>query len=380
MVKQVLVTLGILFSLNLFSQSTAFPTPDSLQNLPNNKGVRYKNGGIFTTTPTTGADDSTMYIFGRKLVTRNLRLLKLIADSVELNPFSSFKSVVLADTNGNLSSTSLDTFASKLKVSYNLTGATGSTGATGPQGIQGIQGNTGAQGIQGITGPTGAQGLKGDTGVAGPQGIAGVTGAQGIQGNTGPTGATGAQGITGNTGVQGIQGVTGPTGSVGATGSQGITGSTGATGATGGFAGATTFSAYSSGTVYTLTSSMSKVDFGTTDPTITITTPGTYALFVNIKIAYNGFLSATNRTVTLKLRRTNNTAGDLANTTTTFVTQIISVANLTGTAGDCDIPASIYTTSNSNDAIELQGNISSILGLTGSMDVQEASIVAVRIN
>lgn len=100
-------------------------------------------------------------------------------------------------------------------------------------------------------------------------------------------------------------------------------------------------------------------------------------LFVNVKLAYNGLLSATNKTVTLKLRRTNNTASDITNSTTTFITQIVSLVGLTGTAGDCDVPVILYTTSNSNDVIELWGSISA--SVTGSMDVQEASIVAVRI-
>ena len=137
--------------------------------------------------------------------------------------------------------------------------------------------------------------------------------------------------------------------------------------------------AYSAGTVYSLTASMAKVDFGTTDPAITIPATGKYLITTNVKLAYNGVISATNRTVTLKLRRTNNTAADLSNSTTTFVTQVVSLVGLTGTAGDCDVPALIYN-GTSGDTIEMQGQISSVSGLTGSMDVQEASIVATRIN
>ena len=106
---------------------------------------------------------------------------------------------------------------------------------------------------------------------------------------------------------------------------------------------------------------------------------GKYLITTNVKLAYNGVISATNRTVTLKLRRTNNTAADLSNSTTTFVTQVVSLVGLTGTAGDCDVPALIYN-GTSGDTIEMQGQISSVSGLTGSMDVQEASIVATRIN
>lgn len=142
--------------------------------------------------------------------------------------------------------------------------------------------------------------------------------------------------------------------------------------------GATNGAIYSAGTVYSLTTTMQKVDFGTTDPAITIPAAGTYLIYTNVKLAYNGLLSATNKTVTLKLRRTNNTAADLSNSTTTFVTPVVALSALNGTAGDCDIPALIYTTSNNNDSIELWGNISA--AITGSMDIQEASIVIVKIN
>lgn len=136
-----------------------------------------------------------------------------------------------------------------------------------------------------------------------------------------------------------------------------------------------TFTAYSSGTAYTLTTSSSKVDFGTNDPTITITSPGTYLITTNVRLEYSGLTTALNA-CTLKLRRTNNTASDLSNASTVF--NVPTVTLLTGTGGDCDIPAIIYTTSNSNDVIEMWGNRSG--GLTvGSILVGEASITAIKL-
>lgn len=135
------------------------------------------------------------------------------------------------------------------------------------------------------------------------------------------------------------------------------------------------FTAYSAGTVYTLTTSSAKVDFGTTDPSITITTPGTYQISVNIRIQYNGLTTALNA-CNFKLRRTNNTAADLANASTNF--NVPAVTLLSGTGGDCDMPSVIYTTANSNDVIELWANRSGGLTL-GSIEVAEASIVAVRL-
>lgn len=135
------------------------------------------------------------------------------------------------------------------------------------------------------------------------------------------------------------------------------------------------FTAYSAGTVYTLTTSSAKVDFGTTDPSITITTPGTYQISVNIRIQYNGLTTALNA-CNFKLRRTNNTAADLINASTNF--NVPAVTLLSGTGGDCDMPSVIYTTANSNDVIELWANRSGGLTL-GSIEVAEASIVAVRL-
>lgn len=139
--------------------------------------------------------------------------------------------------------------------------------------------------------------------------------------------------------------------------------------------GADRFTAYSAGTNYTLNTTSQKVDFSTTDPTVTITAPGTYVIYANVKIEYAGLTTALNA-LNFKLRRTNNTAADLSNASTTF--NVPAVTLLTGTGGDCDIPMVIYTTTNSNDVIEMWGNRSGGLTL-GSIQVGEASIVAVRI-
>lgn len=139
--------------------------------------------------------------------------------------------------------------------------------------------------------------------------------------------------------------------------------------------GASRFSAYSAGTAYTLTTSSAKIDFGTTDPVITLTTPGTYLILSNLKIEYSGLTTALNA-LSFKLRRTNNTAADLTNATTTF--NVPAVTLLTGTGGDCDLPPVFYTTSNSNDVIEMWGNRSGGITL-GSIQVGEASLVAIRI-
>lgn len=140
--------------------------------------------------------------------------------------------------------------------------------------------------------------------------------------------------------------------------------------------GSVTYSAYASGSSYTLTTSSSKVDFGTTDPSITIGAAGTYLIYTNLKIDYAGVTTALNA-CSFKLRRTNNTAADLPNAVTTFNVPALTLAS--GTGGDVDIPLIVYSTLNTNDTVELWGNRSGGLTL-GSINVSEASIVAVRIN
>jgi hypothetical protein len=133
--------------------------------------------------------------------------------------------------------------------------------------------------------------------------------------------------------------------------------------------------AYSSGTVYTLTTTSAKVDFGTTDPVVTLPAPGTYLILTNLKIEYAGLTTLLNA-CNFKLRRTNNTATDLSNAATTF--NVVATL-LTGTGGDVDVPAVIYTTTNSNDVIELWANRQNGISVTGNINVGEASIVAIRI-
>lgn len=145
--------------------------------------------------------------------------------------------------------------------------------------------------------------------------------------------------------------------------------------ATGSNPGATTFEGIGTGTTYNLTTTSAKVDFGTTDPSITLTSPGTYMIVTNVKLDYAGLTTLGASTSTLKVRRTNNTATDLA--TTGFTTPVLTL--LTATAGDCDIRTFIYTTSNSNDVLEVWGNRGANVTV-GNVVVSEASIIAIKIN
>lgn len=135
-------------------------------------------------------------------------------------------------------------------------------------------------------------------------------------------------------------------------------------------------SAYASGTVYALTTTSAKVDFGTTDPVITIPAAGTYLIMANVRVTTSGLTQLAANQCDFKLRRTNNTAADITNATATTSVPVATL--LTSDIGDADIATVIYTTTNSNDVIEIWG--SRALGISlGAINVSSAHIVAVRL-
>lgn len=136
-------------------------------------------------------------------------------------------------------------------------------------------------------------------------------------------------------------------------------------------------SVYASGTVYTLTAVSAAVDFGTTDPVLTFNAAGTYAVRARVKVALNGATFAANRTLTLKLRRTNNTAADLANSTTTYIVPVVTT--ITNTLAIIDLPEVLYTTALTNDTVTIFSDIS-VVPTAGTISIDEASIVAVRLS
>jgi len=138
-----------------------------------------------------------------------------------------------------------------------------------------------------------------------------------------------------------------------------------------------TITVYSDGTVYTITNTQAPIDFGTTDPSITITKPGTYLIMAHANWENVGATYALNRTITTKLRRTNNTAADLAGSSTAFGTGIITA--LSGVAGNIHLPTVLYTTINTDDIIQIFGGIDTVAS-AGSTTCTEASIVAVRLH
>lgn len=133
---------------------------------------------------------------------------------------------------------------------------------------------------------------------------------------------------------------------------------------------------YAAGTAYSLTGTSAALDFGTTDPVLTINKAGTYLITARANLEYVGATFAANQTATLKLRRTNNTAADLTGSSTALGTNIVTTVD--GVLAVVNLPGVLYTTANVDDAITIYGDVS-VVPSAGSLDATEASIVAVRL-
>lgn len=133
---------------------------------------------------------------------------------------------------------------------------------------------------------------------------------------------------------------------------------------------------YAAGTAYQLTNTAALLDFGTTDPSLTITVAGTYLILARVRYDYNAATFAAVRTITTKLRRTNNTPADLTNGSSGWITEIITT--LSYTAMIQELPPVVYVTANTDDVIQIWGSIDTVPS-AGSLDAVEAEIVAIRI-
>jgi len=133
---------------------------------------------------------------------------------------------------------------------------------------------------------------------------------------------------------------------------------------------------YAAGTAYQLTTTSAALDFGTTDPSVTLNAPGTWLIFSRAVVKFNAATFAATKNATIKLRRTNNTAGDITGASTVLPTGVTSTT--TGPLGNLVVPPILYTTTNSGDIISLFGSIETAPS-AGSIDVTEAEIIAIRI-
>ncbi len=110
---------------------------------------------------------------------------------------------------------------------------------------------------------------------------------------------------------------------------------------------------------------------------ITLTTAGSWMLYARARVDYVAATFAAVRTVSLKLRRTNNTAGDVTAAASAFKTEIITT--LTYTAPTLLIPVVQYDTALTTDILQMQVAIDTD-PTAGSIQIVEADLVAVYLH
>lgn len=128
------------------------------------------------------------------------------------------------------------------------------------------------------------------------------------------------------------------------------------------------------GTVYTLTTTFANVDFGTTDPIVTLANAGTYSIYVDVQTSLVT-ATTTTQSVSYKLRRTNNTPADLTGSQFGDPLPVATVGSPLGPS--THIGPIKYTTATTTDAISVQGAISGALG-AGTATVSACTITAIR--
>lgn len=129
------------------------------------------------------------------------------------------------------------------------------------------------------------------------------------------------------------------------------------------------------GTAYTLTNTNAKVTFGTTSPGITFTAPGTYLISGYVLVQFVAATFAAGRVFTALIRRTNNTAANIASSGATFTIPVVTT--VTHTMALIHLPPLIYVTANSNDVLEIWADVSTVPS-AGSLQISAANLQAIR--
>jgi len=118
-----------------------------------------------------------------------------------------------------------------------------------------------------------------------------------------------------------------------------------------------------SGTPYTVTDSVAKVTFGTTSPSIVLSSAvGTRCtLFAQCTIDVSSAEFSADRALTLKLRKTSGTAGDISDTTVVVPLGAIASSGEWNLALNAYLPPTAYRVSAAKpDTIELWAGLDSL--------------------
>lgn len=132
--------------------------------------------------------------------------------------------------------------------------------------------------------------------------------------------------------------------------------------------------AAAAGDTVALTNSFAVLD---SNANITLDKAGKYLIFAQVNLQFAGATFAASRTVTLKVRRTNNTAADVTGAITVLGTGVVTT--VTGTFASVLIPIVTYTTALTSDILTVQGVVS-VVPSAGALNATEVSLVATRLS
>jgi len=137
------------------------------------------------------------------------------------------------------------------------------------------------------------------------------------------------------------------------------------------------FSAYGNGTGYTITTvANSNVTFSVTSPTFTLSAAGTYLLFVTGGVKAIGYSNTAVATITIKIRKTNAPASDIANAVYTITVPVATL--ITDHLSAIILPPVIYTTAVATDVLNVTASVD-IAATAGSLQINQCSLLAVRV-
>lgn len=115
------------------------------------------------------------------------------------------------------------------------------------------------------------------------------------------------------------------------------------------------------------------IGFGGNNPTVTLNA-GTYLLIGRIRIDYSG-ATITNQTLSMEIRRTNNTPTDVTNSACTIKLRVVTTDS---TTDDVLILPLITYTATQGDILQLYGALSAAAG-AGNVTAVEATLTALRL-
>lgn len=129
------------------------------------------------------------------------------------------------------------------------------------------------------------------------------------------------------------------------------------------------------GTNYQLTVTPALIALGTTTPSLTISSAGTWQLHFRAKFNYTGATFAAVQAITAILHRTNNSAGDIANSAGILPTQIVTTYTKDAGTVTCTLP---YTTTNANDILQVWASVSTAPS-AGSIDCSACELYTLKL-